>query len=252
MNTPYFPALEQFITLQSDHDPYILIDNPATGVSVKVRFSELSSKLKEIFNLSDLKDVGPYTNNSYLTINGSGVPTFTLVSTTAKSLIGINCSANPAYPAATVGDRYIVTQSGKIGGAFFGQFVETGDIIECITTNPGGSAPATGASYSIIPNPSLTTATVNFGGSPFTVADRQEYIDVDCTAGNVSIILPSGTTLRNYKRFHVRKIDSSGNKVVVSIAGGQTINGAASVDITTQYQMGIFENRNVSYVRIVL
>ena len=249
MNTPYFPALEQFITLQSDHDPYILIDNPVTGVSVKTRFSELGLKIKEVLNLSDLKDIGAYTNSSYLTINSSGVPTFTLISSTAKSLVGIACGASPGYPASTIGDRYIVTQSGKIGGSFFGQFVETGDIIECITTSAGGSAANTGASFSIIKNPSIQTATINFGASPFTPADRQEYIDVDCTAGNVSVVLPAGNTVRLYKQYKIRKIDSSGNKVVVSVATGQSINSALTFDITSQYRIEVFENRNLSYAK---
>lgn len=249
MNTPYFPALEQFITLQTDHDPFILIDNPKTGVSVKVRFSELSSKLKELLNLSDLKDIGAYTNNSYLTINGSGVPTFTLISTTAKSLIGIDCSGNPAYPAATVGDRYLVLQSGKIGGSFFGQFVETGDIIECLVTNGGGSGPATGASYIILPNIIPQVATINAGASPFTPADRQEYIDVDCTAGNISIVLPAGNTIKLFKKYTIRKTDASANTITVSVGGGQSISGTTT--ITAQNEVGIFENRNLSFLRIV-
>lgn len=249
MNTPYFPALEQFITLQNDHDPFILIDNPKTGVSARVKFSELSSKLKEILNLSDLKDIGAYVNNSYLTINSSGIPTFTLMNTTAKSLVGINCSANPAYPAATIGDRYLVTQSGKIGGSFFGQFVETGDIIECITTNAGGTGSSTGANYVIIPNPSLQTATINFGASPFSPADRQEYIDADCTAGNISIVLPAGNTIKPYKQYTIRKTDSSSNIITVTVGGSQSVVGSNT--ITTQNEVGIFQNRNLSFLRIL-
>src|SRR5437016_1551524 len=46
----------------------------------------------------------------------------------------LDCSANPNYPAADVGDRYIVSVAGKIGGSS-GDTVDVGDIIECKTNN---------------------------------------------------------------------------------------------------------------------
>lgn len=61
----------------------------------------------------------------------------------------INCSTNPNYPAASVGDLYIVSSAGKIGGAS-GVDVEVGDWIVCKAANAGGTHAAVGASFSVI------------------------------------------------------------------------------------------------------
>jgi len=61
----------------------------------------------------------------------------------------IDCSANPDYPAAAVGDLYIVSVAGKIGGAS-GENVEAGDFIICNTANAGGSQASVGVDFDII------------------------------------------------------------------------------------------------------
>lgn len=61
----------------------------------------------------------------------------------------INCSANPNYPAATVGDTYLVSADGKIGGAA-GVNVEIGDSIICKADNAGGTEAAVGASWFVL------------------------------------------------------------------------------------------------------
>lgn len=61
----------------------------------------------------------------------------------------LNCSANPNYPAASVGDLYIVSAAGKIGGVS-GADVEVGDWIVCKTANAGGTHATVGANFSII------------------------------------------------------------------------------------------------------
>lgn len=61
----------------------------------------------------------------------------------------LDCSTNPDYPAAVVGDSYIVSVAGKIGGAS-GINVDIGDIIICFVANAGGSQAAVGANFNII------------------------------------------------------------------------------------------------------
>lgn len=77
----------------------------------------------------------------------------------------INCSTNPNYPAASVGDLYIVSAAGKIGGAS-GVDVEVGDWIVCKTANAGGTHAAVGSSFSVIQT-NLAGAIVdsNFSGT---------------------------------------------------------------------------------------
>lgn len=62
---------------------------------------------------------------------------------------GIDCSTNPNYPAAIIGDYYRVTNAGLIGGAS-GVAVTVGDVIECFVTNSGGTQATVGGNFSII------------------------------------------------------------------------------------------------------
>jgi hypothetical protein len=59
---------------------------------------------------------------------------------------GVDCSANPNYPAALKGDAYVVTVAGKIGGAS-GTSVEVGDVFVAFADNAGGTEAAVGASW---------------------------------------------------------------------------------------------------------
>lgn len=62
---------------------------------------------------------------------------------------GIDCSANPNYPAASQGDSYVITVAGKIGGAS-GKTVEAGDFIFAKADVAGGTDAAVGASWDIL------------------------------------------------------------------------------------------------------
>lgn len=77
----------------------------------------------------------------------------------------IDCSANPNYPAAVVGDTYVVSVAGKIGGAL-GADVEVGDTVICTVDNAGGTQASVGADWSIL-NRNITGG----GGTtpPFTL-----------------------------------------------------------------------------------
>lgn len=57
-----------------------------------------------------------------------------------------DCSANPNYPAAVVGDSYIVSVVGKIGGAS-GTAVDVGDWYICLTANAGGTEASVGTDW---------------------------------------------------------------------------------------------------------
>ncbi|CAB4177872.1 hypothetical protein UFOVP1004_33 [uncultured Caudovirales phage] len=60
-----------------------------------------------------------------------------------------DCSANPNYPAATIGDAYVVSVSGKIGGAS-GAVVSPGDVFIANVTNGGGTQAAVGGSWTVV------------------------------------------------------------------------------------------------------
>lgn len=61
----------------------------------------------------------------------------------------VDASANPNFPASTVGDFFKISVAGKIGGAS-GQVVTVGDTVYCITTNAGGTDASVGSNFDII------------------------------------------------------------------------------------------------------
>lgn len=61
----------------------------------------------------------------------------------------LDASANPNYPAGVVGDLYVFSAAGKIGGAS-GEDVEAGDMIICNTDNAGGTEVAVGDDWDTI------------------------------------------------------------------------------------------------------
>lgn len=67
---------------------------------------------------------------------------------------------------------------------------------------------------------------------------------VDATAGPVTITVPLGVNGRQYA---VKKIDSSGNAVTVARTGSDTIDGATTYALTTQYQSVTIIGRSGGY-----
>lgn len=66
--------------------------------------------------------------------------------------------------------------------------------------------------------------------------DNTDYtIIADATSGNITITLPAANSTAR-RLYNIKKIDSSANTVTVTRAGSDTIDGAVSVVLTTQYQ----------------
>lgn len=122
----------------------------------------------------------------------------------------LDCSGNPNYPAASVGDTYYVTVPGKIGGAS-GISVEIGDAIVCKADNAGGTQAAVGASWFIlehnlqgallaannlsdVANPA--TALANLGGAAITYVDAQVALKL-AKASNLSDVASPVTACSN-------------------------------------------------------
>jgi len=66
-----------------------------------------------------------------------------------KVPLPLDASGNPNYPAATKGDSYIITVSGKIGGAL-GIDVTAGDVVNALNNNAGGTQSEVGSDWYII------------------------------------------------------------------------------------------------------
>jgi hypothetical protein len=87
----------------------------------------------------------------------------TLFADGVKVPSGLDCSANPYYPASEAGDTYKVTVGGKIGGAS-GPAVEAGDLILCVVDSVSGDHATVGANF-LITQTNLDQATESLLGS---------------------------------------------------------------------------------------
>jgi len=72
-----------------------------------------------------------------------------------KEVVAVDCSASPNYQEGLVGDQYIVSVAGVIGGAS-GKAVYVGDMVYCIVDNAGGNEGAVGTSWAVCHSNSAT------------------------------------------------------------------------------------------------
>lgn len=73
-------------------------------------------------------------------------------------------------------------------------------------------------------------------GTTYTAGDNLESIILcDCTSNNVIVTLPAAAFSLN-RLFQIKKTDSSTNSVVIDGNASETIDGIATVSISTQYE----------------
>ncbi len=91
----------------------------------------------------------------------------------------IDASANPNYPAGSVGDLYIVNVGGRVGGAS-GKEVENGDWIICKVASAAGNEATVGANWNAVQN-NLGAATET------TVGYSRKASTAEATAGTSDV-----------------------------------------------------------------
>lgn len=110
-----------------------------------------------------------------------------------KEVVAVNCSGNPNYVEALVGDQYIVSVEGRVGGAS-GKKVYLGDMVYCIDDNAGGNEATVGTKWQVCHSMSnsdsptyyvervITTAEIlALGATPITIIAA-------CAAGKINLI----------------------------------------------------------------
>lgn len=80
-------------------------------------------------------------------------------------------------------------------------------------------------------NPAVATSTKTSG---YTITGTDVVIFADATSGNVTITLPAAASFSGYN-FYVKRIDGSSNTCSVARSGSDTIDGATSFLLDTQY-----------------
>lgn len=83
----------------------------------------------------------------------------------------------------------------------------------------------------------VTTAT--------TVVDSDDLILVDTTSGSVTVTLPSAVGRRG-RKFACKKLIAA-NTMTLAGAGSETIDGAATVGITTQYAARTVQSDGINW-----
>jgi hypothetical protein len=75
------------------------------------------------------------------------------------------------------------------------------------------------------------------GAYTIVAGDLGKVINVDATAGAVTLTLTAAATMADGFWCYVRKADSSANAITVDPNAAETINGGANLSVTTQFEM---------------
>lgn len=81
---------------------------------------------------------------------------------------------------------------------------------------------------------SLPVRNFNTVSAAYTVTLLDYLVRVDATGGARTVTLPAASSCPG-QTFFIKKIDSSANAVTVARAGSDTIDGATSVSLASQY-----------------
>lgn len=102
----------------------------------------------------------------------------TALATTPNYKGPLDCSANPNYPAASVGEFYIVSVAGRLGGGA-GVVVEVGDEVFCNTTTAAGDQATVGSNWNSFQKNLVQATQAGAGYLRFaTTAEAQAQTDI--------------------------------------------------------------------------
>lgn len=82
----------------------------------------------------------------------------------------------------------------------------------------------------------------------YTAVTADRFIAVDATSGAVTILLTAVASLPVGFRLSVKKVDSGGNTVTIDGAGSETIDGATTLVLATQYSTAVIVNTGTAWL----
>lgn len=68
----------------------------------------------------------------------------------------------------------------------------------------------------------------------YTVTATDSFLTGDCTSGNLTFTLPAAASIAG-REYHFKRIDGSGNSVIIDGNASETIDGATTKTLTTQW-----------------
>lgn len=110
-----------------------------------------------------------------------------------KEIVALDCSGNPNYSEALVGDQYIVSVEGYVGGAS-GKAVYLGDMVYCIEDNAGGDEASVGSKWQVCHSASNSDSPTFYAERVITSAEILALgttpieIIPACSAGKINLV----------------------------------------------------------------
>jgi hypothetical protein len=80
-----------------------------------------------------------------------------------------------------------------------------------------------------------------------TLDATHNVVDVDASGGARTITLPTAVGI-NGRKYTIRKLDSSGNAVTIDGNGSETINGATTKALSTQYETATIMSNGANWI----
>ncbi len=102
--------------------------------------------------------------------------------------------------------------------------------------------PPTGSEWTIdnaLSLEQLWTTVSKTSSYPTVEADRDKLIRADATSGTLTVTLLAAATAGDGFMLAVKKVDSSGNAVIIDGNSSETIDGAATLSLSNQYEVAI-------------
>jgi hypothetical protein len=179
-------------------------------------------------------------------ISGTDAANKTYVDNSVTGLLkykgSTDCSLNPNYPAGIVGDAYVVSVAGKIGGAS-GTAVDIGDVYACNVANSGGTQASVGADWFILEHnlvgALLSANNLSDVGSPST---SRTNLGATTVGGNLF-------TAPNPSAITFLRVNADNSVSLLSASAFRTaIGGGASVNFATrETPSGTVNGSNVTF-----
>jgi hypothetical protein len=211
----------------------------ADATQVNTNFTDLiscSSDGTKDMSINALTCAGTVTLNGNVTLGNASGDDVTITGSLA-STIAIKTNATYNIGSATLGlaSVYLGSAGGLstrlVGGATGSSWTLTfpttaGSAKYIIETDGSGTTSFT----------SRTKLNRNAKSADYTIVNTDDYVPVDASgaARAITLLAASDTT---GKKYIIQKTDSSTNAVTITRAGSDTINGATSTTLNTQYEM---------------
>lgn len=211
----------------------------------------LTTQPTEVFSVLNNGNVGIGTNNPLVKfqISGGSSSAVQIISDTDANLDSkgwaiqsVNNSGNAQYRIRAVNDAYTTGSNAMVisrsGTSISSTVFENGNV-GIGTTDPKAKLHANG-SFAL----PITSKTANY-----TITANDYTITGDATSGNITFTLPTAVGIAGVM-YVVKKIDASGNSVIIDGNGAETIDGAATLSITVQYTSVVLQSNGTNWYKI--